>query len=209
MRSRRKSKAHGRITTKIISANGQERSIEIPAQDYLNMIYAMEFPLPGIFLRCKPSSTTKAKIRVIFGKGEINRVIKHLALNDGESLVGLVFYPEKFMMLLAKIAHGFAVSAHGVNGFRHRLPPLFLREGVAADTLSHLVGGIPKIDLPTPEYTHSCWFGRVCIDGVCFFTVKIRLFAFLGFPTYIVVVGEDLKSQSVPADAKRIFVSPW
>jgi hypothetical protein len=108
-------------------------------------------------------------------------------------LLAMIDY-NAFFRLLAKIAHSFAVARIGIDGFRHRIPPLLIgKSGDSVDTFPYLVGGDVQ-DLPTEKSLHVLDDHQVSISGVRFRVVTIRLFAFMRMPRYQIVVGEDLKS---------------
>ena len=102
--------------------------------------------------------------------------------------------PSAFMLLLGKIAHGFAVVKFGIDSFRHRLPPLLLNK-TTTDTLPYLIGGDER-RLASSNHLHEIGYGIVEIRGVIYHLVTVRLFAFLGYPSYTVVVGEDLTNKA-------------
>lgn len=104
---------------------------------------------------------------------------------DGASIhVGKV-NPELFARFLAKIAHGYAVAYLGVDGFTPFLPGLILDD--SSDPFLY-VGGYsePPAD---PAALHQFEQGHAVLGGTKYALVRIRLFASLGAPEYVVVAG--------------------
>jgi len=99
----------------------------------------------------------------------------------------------KFFQFLAKIAHCFAVDCLGDN-FEPSLPD-FIRAKEPSPR-SDFVGGIPD-DLPPSENLHELALEWRNSRNLAYAVVKIRLFANLGMPTYLVVAGKA--KNSLPA----------
>lgn len=94
-----------------------------------------------------------------------------------------------FGRMLAKIAHSFAVAELGLGAFRPLLKEVIL--GDAARHLSQLVGGTFAPEPPgieRNEISIGLWSG-VHQD---FHVVRLRLFADLDMPTYLIIAGEPL-----------------
>lgn len=104
---------------------------------------------------------------------------------DGASIhIGKV-NPQLFARFLAKIAHGYAVAYLGVDGFAPFLPEVILDE--SSDPFLY-VGGYSEP--PANEAAlHSVEHGYAVLGGTKFVLVRIRLFASLGAPEYVVVAG--------------------
>lgn len=90
-----------------------------------------------------------------------------------------------FFRLLAKIAHAFVVAEIGQDAFVPFLVPL-IREGVTDEAVQY-VGGIKRTEgIARP--LHQAWIAEYPLDPELL-TVRIRLLACLGTPTYVVAVG--------------------
>jgi hypothetical protein len=93
--------------------------------------------------------------------------------------------PITFARFIAKVAHGYAVADVGLNTF----DPLLL-DLIAGRTeeISFLIGGDEDIPLPRNEQfvLQSGW---VSLDNVTYLVVQLQLYANLGTPKYLVVVG--------------------
>jgi hypothetical protein len=149
---------------------GREPSIEVPG-----IAYRFVFPFPGDHAerlqRLKQEGRTAVHMQIRFG------------LNN-------------FMCLLAKIGHGFAVAAHGLEGFSPLLPDYILDKD---RRLSHVVGsttasiilppvGTPGLDVETAS--HAWTVGIRSVGGKHYVAVLIQLFRYLNFPVYEVIAGE-------------------
>jgi hypothetical protein len=91
----------------------------------------------------------------------------------------------KFCQFLAKIGHCFAVYVLG-DEFKPTLLDLIKTEprGVRYD----LIGGTLGNEPPSTNL-HELELNWRNVDGVDYAVIKIRLFASLGAPTYLVVAG--------------------
>ncbi len=98
------------------------------------------------------------------------------------------FRAQTFARLLAKIAHGFAVAELGETAFQ---PEPLLCEMILgrSDKLPYLVGGDLQLKPPSP-HAHEMGFEYKTIGTHRYVVVRLRLLAWLGNPTYRVVVGE-------------------
>lgn len=105
---------------------------------------------------------------------------------DGASIhVGKV-NPELFARFLAKIAHGYAVAYLGVDGFTPFLLEAILSE--SSDPFLY-VGGFSEP--PANEHAlHFLQHGHAVLGDTTLVLVRIRLFASLGAPEYVVVAGK-------------------
>jgi hypothetical protein len=91
----------------------------------------------------------------------------------------------KFCQFLAKIAHCFAFDVLG-DGFAPKLLDLITTE--ARSARYDLVGGMPSDTTPS-DNLHELELNWHQFNGIDYALVKIRLFANLGAPTYVVVAG--------------------
>ncbi|TPJ77195.1 HNH endonuclease [Mesorhizobium sp. B2-6-2] len=98
-----------------------------------------------------------------------------------------------FCQFLAKIAHGFAVSKLGDTFIPYHRE--FIRRKFAKDETDqrryHLIGGSITDEEPTSNL-HELALSSGTIDDVTHYLVRIRLFAKLGAPVYLVLVGQRL-----------------
>ena len=92
---------------------------------------------------------------------------------------------ESFFRLLAKIAHAFAVAELGLEAFEPFLLSM-IRDAKTDDAVRY-VGGIERTEGAAPAL-HQAWIVAYT-PKPDLVTVRIRLLACLGTPTYAVVVG--------------------
>lgn len=102
-----------------------------------------------------------------------------------------------FARMIGKIAHGF-VAAANLGDVATELPSLLRAPGEA---IGWSVGGAPDILLTEPGL-HAV--GLAVIDGVV--QVRVRLFAQLGGPEYLVVAGRIIEPG--PADTPHVTIEP-
>ncbi|RWD14166.1 MAG: hypothetical protein EOS74_19480 [Mesorhizobium sp.] len=94
----------------------------------------------------------------------------------------------RFALQLAKIAHGYAFAERAdIDCFNPVLSDTILRKP-GATPLPYLIGGIPEIAPPTDEALELGLSRGVTKFGVTWL-VDIRLFPWIGAPTYRVVVS--------------------
>lgn len=102
-----------------------------------------------------------------------------------QSVASPVMDTHHFCRFLAKIAHGFAVHCLGLDGFEPMLQAYIRNGGVGWDK----VGGTPTIT-PKTDNLHELSLAYWPIGNETLVVVTIRLFASLGAPSYLVVVGK-------------------
>jgi hypothetical protein len=92
----------------------------------------------------------------------------------------------EFVRMLAKIAHGYAVAEMGIDSFDPFLIPI-IRDGDTSNTIQY-IGGMEREEPPSAvlhQIALGNWSGP--LQGLV--TVRLRLLAVLGTPTYWIVVG--------------------
>lgn len=177
--------------------DGKEEVVSVPADEYPRSCVGMQLPLPGIMRGVPPSiNVDGVSFVVATEKSDEERFIKPIIPEDQQRLLLATIDPTALCRMLAKIAHSFAVANLGLTAFRHRLPPLILgKEDQTSDTLPYLIGSYPGEPQNEP-CAHVLHRERWEINGVGYFSVRIRLFASMNMPSYLVIVGEDLKNQA-------------
>jgi len=95
---------------------------------------------------------------------------------------------EPFFRMLAKIAHAFTVAELGSVAFTPFLASLIT--GGSADEAVQYVGGIERTAGPSGAL-HQAWIADYPPDP-SLITVRIRVLARLGTPTYVVAVGRRM-----------------
>ena len=119
--------------------------------------------------RCEPLERLFAAVR------------PNKAINAGH------FYPIEFCRVLAKIAHGFAVATGIPSGFRFWPKDIILGHD---SQVFRLVGSATSIAASEPNIPHKVIFNPHRYNDKDYVVADIRLFAYLGTPTYQVVVAE-------------------
>ena len=100
-----------------------------------------------------------------------------------------------FCRMLAKIGHSFAVAQLGLNGFNPILRDMIRDPDMTSRAVLPFVGG--QLPEPPRKALHFAEVVNTEIGDTTFVLVKIRLFAQLGAPTYLVVAGTK-SGQPVP-----------
>jgi hypothetical protein len=139
---------------------------------------------PGVLLN-RPRGEgflQSAWIKTVLRPGPIMPSIKGL-----KSFASPVLNSQNFCRFLAKIGHGFAIYALGVNGFRPLLTD-FIRFG-SPDGWCHYVGGALVPPTEKSKNLHELSLSNWEFAGRKFVVVSIRLFANLGSPGYLVTAG--------------------
>jgi hypothetical protein len=100
------------------------------------------------------------------------------------------------------VAHGFAVSELGIDGFTPLLPDLILKDFAGDNTFRwfHLIGGNPSYFAPS-EAQHVLGWGFFQKEADEYLIVWLRLLANEGAPVYCAVAGTLTPTQSARAHA--------
>src|SRR6266849_3154075 len=190
----RKNRKRNSLSARITDfASGAEEARSMPYTDFPDVYAGFHTPAPGIMLGIPPNDTIPFRIHLRTLRTKIEGLAKEFKLTPQRGFLLTKFYPSAFLLLLAKIAHGFAVADFGIDSFLHRLTPLILNKQTA-DTLPYLIGCDERPLEPTHRL-HEIGFGSTEIKGITYCLVTVRLFAMLGSPRYVVVVGEDLTNK--------------
>lgn len=148
-----------------------------------------------------PEGDRSTKVQTLWTRGASFRdgLIEHLEKLAAELCVSAIMpdataSASEFFRLLAKVAHAFAVAELGPDAFEPSLIPL-IRDGVTSNAMKY-VGGMRQEEPPSTrlhELALIPWSGHLR-DIV---TVKVRLLAAIGTPTYFIVVGRR-RTQGAP-----------
>lgn len=176
------------ITFKDFKDKNKSETKTVPSEQFPRACIGLNLPPPGIILGQPPTEQINLTMMM---SSEDRETKTYLQGNQSAVVLGMMDF-NAFFRLLAKIAHAFAVARLGLDGFKHRIPPLLVgKPGDSPNTFPHLVGG--DLSELTPESClHVLDEKQILIQNVPFRLVTIRLFAFMGMPRYQVVVGEDL-----------------
>lgn len=171
--------------------NGGKVTLEdVPVQAYPRYIVLFRQKLPGILVN-RPASNEFDPDPFIFVDPADEEKLFSRSARWG------TYRNADFCLMLAKIAHAYAVADLGfveLDKYNLPLPRLILDN---AEATNHYVGGQPKRD-PPPDLgiLHQLQVERGDLNGRQFVVVHIRLFAHFGAPLYHVVVGERPSNSS-------------
>ena len=108
----------------------------------------------------------------------------------GASGTYIPFRIDSFIKTIAKIAHAHAVAVHGLDAAEWFLPPIILGDIAGYE---HYIGS-ERSHAPDKKMLHSIssswWWSDLL-------SVRVRLYAALDLPPYVVVVGQR-KSTHIP-----------
>lgn len=176
---RRKKRKRGEEVIKLQGrVNGKDIDVFLPIKRAPIMLFFVRLGPPGILVG-RPSHVADVPgAWVIHLAGQI--------VPPGfQSIASPVLDTFKFSQFLAKIAHCFAVDQLGDN-FTPLLPAV-IRQPASSQQYS-LIGGEPNPS-PASENLHELHLEWHRYGETDYATVRIRLFANLGAPTYWVVAG--------------------
>jgi len=108
------------------------------------------------------------------------------ALGAVEVMPTATVHTEPFCLMLAKIAHAFAVAELGLDGFHPFLPDLIRARDLS--NRARFIGG-GRGDEPASEALHELNFDTTVSSNRNVIAVRVRLLGNLGTPTYHVAVG--------------------
>jgi hypothetical protein len=176
---RRKRRKRGDETIKVQGkVAGKDVEIFLPIKNVPVLLFLLRLGPPGI-LNNRPSNIAEME-----GAWFAHLTPGPLVPAGFESFASPTLDTYKFCQFLAKIAHCFAVDVLG-DGFTPLLLDVIREE--ARSTRYDLIGGARNDD--HSENLHELALIRQRAGGVDYALVRIRLFANLGAPTYLVVAG--------------------
>jgi hypothetical protein len=178
---RRKRRKRGEETIKVQGkVAGKDVEVFLPIKNIPIILFLIVLGAPGILVG-RPADVADMRSAWF-----INLSSDRAPIPLGfESFASPVMDTFKFCQFLAKIAHGFAVDSLS-DGFTPLLTDVVLSK--ARTARYDLVGGVPTSSPPS-ENLHELSLEWEHHGGVDYAIVKIRLFANLGAPTYVVVAG--------------------
>jgi hypothetical protein len=148
-----------------------------------------------------PGITWEEPYEVVCANDRLAWVISHhdavaaLDVAGGENIVSMPevkFDASTFARFLSKIAHSFAVASLGEGTFNPVLLD-FIRKGGNKPRV--FVGGELEIT-PAEPFAYDIRLGIIeQVNGARYLSARIRLFSYLGTPTYVVVVGDHFEKE--------------
>ena len=162
--------------------NGQDVTIDLPAEDYPTMLFMVKAGPPGLLVG-RPREVASFEGAWIKPLNLIGKALNNYGI---QSAASPVMDTLRYSQMLAKIAHSYAVAELGSDSFNALLPEFILN---GSGWPYHLVGG-EQNETPPSNALHELGLEyREGSDGR-YLVAHIRLFANLGAPNYLVVVGE-------------------
>lgn len=155
--------------------------ITIPASKIPLGIPGLKLPAPGILVGEKPHDRMVGEFSLIHNEEETRQ---YLAGPNKGFRVGS-FNNHIFMVMLAKIAHSYAIAEWGHYSFTPLLLDLLLGR---TETSSYWVGGGREMP-PDPLGLHRLELRRETVLATTYVVAYIRLFCSFNTPEYRVVVG--------------------
>ena len=178
-----------KIHAHVINADGTKNQIELKQGEYPFYFWALPvFDLPGL--------TIQPPIRTEFVPDHMKCVVSHedaltvLQLGGGilpVRMPSLVYHQQKFTRFLAKMAHAYAIATIGEGSFKPVLTE-FIRDGIGEPRM--FVGGETELSASKAEVFSIALGSILRTDGKLLLAARIRLLAYMGTPSYIVVVGQ-------------------
>jgi hypothetical protein len=136
-------------------------------------------------------------------------LLNDLSLSGTENVITEALDTLRFCQFIAKIGHSFAVAAIGSDIFTPLLPEFICRKFERRDAYPEcyeLIGGYPERH-PPGSALHELGLAFTERFGEWFLSAHIRLFANLGAPVYVAVVGK-LRHGLTPEQALGHSVFP-
>ena len=191
-----KKKKSDKFVTLFNYPDGRIEPREISGDDFPSVCIGFKWRPPEFLLGLQASNIFEGSDVIKFNEAEMKKYAK----SDQAIAIGRVF-PGDFARMLAKIAHTYAIAEFGMESFEPMLKEIILGRD---DRLPFLVGGDETVPTPDTEpCLHNIYRQDCAISGVHYILVAIRLFAFIGMPRYLVVVGKKT-DQRPPAGAQII-----
>jgi hypothetical protein len=156
--------------------------------------YLMPDELSGYTTTKRDSSTASFWIRGASFRYGLTPHLEELAqkLKVAQLMPVATFQTHEFCLMLAKIAHAFAVAELGLDSFSPFLTSMILNTDTSNSV--QYVGGLANAE-PRSNNLHEISFDSHTCDRPDIVAVRIRLLASLETPTYYVAVGR--KNSSV------------
>jgi hypothetical protein len=178
-----------------VEIDGKNVAVKRPIADHPTMLWLPSWPLPGICTQDEPRYEFRDPRLWAWSLGpqdEFLRKAGKVARETGASKVVLhgAIWGGSFARYLAKTAHCLAVALFGLDEFSPLLPDVILnKEGPVA----YLVGTASTAEpvrSATPHYEATLFTGQDVNTGRSLLMCKLRLFAWLTTPVYLIIIGD-------------------
>lgn len=195
--SRRKKSRPEKLPLKVkISPTDEWTYINVEQDRYPFLITFPYFSMPDLLIN-NPNKIIRGAVtdRLWIRGASPSYIFRNLLQKLTEELGVFSIMPEskahieEFCQMLSKIAHSFAVAELGYNKFKPFLVPHIKDKELK--NCSDYIGSLSKDENPSDQLHELSIYSGANPNYV---TVRIRLLARLGTPTYYVVVGEYLNN---------------
>ena len=176
---------------------GKEYKVEIDKDDFpaaLFLIRFLEPPLIRLIMGLPPEHKREIKSWVHWFRFDPLLLLEKYGVQEFAAMRLDIRY---FCRMLAKIAHAFMVAEHGPDGFDAFLPPVITDPDFQSRSALKFIGCLPALE-PREDGLHMIANGKAQVGDKKFWITKIRLFANLGAPTYIILAGAPKGSNLPP-----------
>jgi hypothetical protein len=165
------------------NVDGKEVEVDLPVEEIPVLLFLLQLGPPGI-LCGRPPQEAQMHGGWIFNLSGDWGVARRK--HGVQNMMSPVVNTQQLCQFLAKIAHGYATFALGEQ-FKPLLTD-FIRTGETVGRF-HLIGGNVE-NGPPSENLHELGIDWWRVEQAEYALVRIRLFASLGAPTYLVVAGQ-------------------
>jgi hypothetical protein len=194
--SRRRNARPKKLPLKVKFATSEKdwTEVEVDQEIYPFLILFPNYLMPDELSGFKTTSPRDAATNSFWIRGASFRygLTEHLEelamkLNVAEIMPTATFQTPEFCLMLAKIAHSYAVAELGLDSFSAFLPPMIQSKDVSNRV--QYIGGLPSAE-PRSRNLHEISFDSHTCHRPDIVSVRIRLFSSLEAPTYYVAVGK-------------------
>lgn len=192
--TRRKKDRPTRINARFVTEAGKVITVSMPVEEHPTHLAMPKFDVPTILTPGRPSPVNLCDTEAWGFTHDDEECRAMLDKYDATAMETSIYVPEFFATMLAKIAHSYAVARLGADAFEPFLTDMIRMRVLADETL---VGGFPLASDPPSEMLHDLrleWWTSETQMHNGFVLAMIRLFAVLGAPHYVVVVGAITES---------------
>lgn len=207
IKSRRKKQRPETLPLKVRRSPSEDwTTIEVEREHYPFLVALPQFTMPDELSGYTTRGRRDASAKTIWLCGafgayghepHIEALARRFAVSEIEPQ-GTCDIPP-FCLMLAKIAHAYAVAELGANGFTPFLKSM-IRDGDTSNR-AQFIGGLLGAEPPS-ENLHELSFDSHTCDRPNTVSVRIRLLSFLGSPTYFVAAGRRLSTLLEPRRAE-------
>ena len=179
--TRHKKELRRSITQLRFDANGVTERIEIDAGEYPRYLILPVYPLPGVLTGRERGAKVMFKTQLYVRDTEAKQLHR--------TIIRQMLKLHSFLRMVAKIGHSIAVARcdpSELATFKMLLPQTILAKD---SSIYDLVGSDGEHSRPIPRILHAFNFAIITRDSTEFLVARIQLFANMGTPRYLAVVG--------------------